>query len=61
MTSDINPVKISREMRNMRAGYRSLYYRTQTAIRQCLPSSIALKSSNPHTICLRLSGFYPSL
>ncbi|WP_041622410.1 hypothetical protein [Oscillatoria nigro-viridis] len=61
MTSDINPVKSSREMRNMRAGYRSLYYRTQTAIRQCRPSSIALKSWNPQTICLRLSGFYPSL
>ncbi|MEG5003431.1 hypothetical protein [Microcoleus sp. B5-D4] len=61
MTSDINPVKSSREIRNMRAGYRSLYYRTQTAIRQCRPSSIALKSSNPQTICLRLSGFYPSL
>ncbi|MEG4420573.1 hypothetical protein QUA70_18570 [Microcoleus sp. LAD1_D5] len=61
LTSDINPVKISREMRNMRAGYRSLYYRTQTAIHQCRPSSIALQSSNPQTICLRLSGFYPSL
>jgi len=48
-------------MRNMRAGYRSLYYRTHTAIRQCRPSSIALKSSNPQTICRRLSGFYPSL
>ncbi|WP_333042500.1 MULTISPECIES: hypothetical protein [unclassified Microcoleus] len=61
LTSDINPVKSSREMRNMRASYRSLYYRTQTAIRQCRPSSIVLKSWNPQTIYLRLSGFYPSL
>ncbi|MEG4092951.1 hypothetical protein [Microcoleus sp. Pol12B4] len=61
LTLDINPVKSSREMRNMRAGYSSLYYRTQTAIRQCRPSSIRLKSSIPQTICLRLSGFYPSL
>ncbi|MEG4034348.1 hypothetical protein Q5691_22225 [Microcoleus sp. w1-18aA5] len=48
LTSDINPVKSSREMRNMRAGYRSLYYRTQTALRQCRPCSIALKSWNQH-------------
>ncbi|MEG3907729.1 hypothetical protein [Microcoleus sp. Pol12B5] len=48
LTSDINPVKTLREMRNMQACYRSLYYRTQTVIRQCRPSSIALKSWNQH-------------
>ncbi|WP_445245988.1 hypothetical protein [Microcoleus sp. OTE_8_concoct_300] len=47
LTSDINPVTISREMRNILAGYRSLYYRTQATIRQCRSSSIALKSWNP--------------
>ncbi|MEG4084713.1 hypothetical protein [Microcoleus sp. POL10_C6] len=41
-------MKFSREMRNMRAGYRSLYYRTHTAIHQCRLSSIALKSWNQH-------------
>ncbi|WP_445175726.1 hypothetical protein [Microcoleus sp.] len=51
LTSDINPVTISREMRNIRAGYRSLYYRTQTTIRQCRSSSIALKSWNSQLAC----------
>ncbi|MEG4940444.1 hypothetical protein [Microcoleus sp. F4-D5] len=44
-------MKFSREMRNIRAGYRSLYYRAQVTISHCLPSSIALKSWNQQIAC----------
>ena len=55
---DVNTMNISEEMRNMRVGYRSWYYRR---VWSPLLTQGDRADNLKSTICLQQSGFYSSL
>ncbi|MEG4285260.1 hypothetical protein QUB68_19205 [Microcoleus sp. A006_D1] len=58
-TEDVKDLKILGEMRNIRGGCRSLYYRS---LRQFGCTAVRSHFREPKsTICLPPSGFYPTL